>query len=103
MQGEPSQDETPASRWEANWRQIQELNLSDPHAAVARAEAWVEEEANGAAGKSTSAEGRARALRGLAYALRTAGAYERADQAFVEAETAFARLGLDDDAARTKI
>src|SRR5436190_13638205 len=100
MQGDQSEDRGPAERWEANWREIQQLNLSDPHAAVARAEAWLAEED---AGGDPSGEGRALALRGLAYALRTAGSYERADQAFVEAEAAFARLGLDDDDARTKI
>src|SRR5436190_280517 len=100
MQGDQSEDRGPAERWEANWREIQQLNLSDPHAAVARAEAWLAEED---AGGDPSGEGRALALRGLAYALRTAGSYERADQAFVEAEAAFARLGLGDDAARTKI
>jgi CHAT domain-containing protein len=101
MHGNNGPDQTDASRWEANWRQIQELNLSDPHAAVARGEVWLAEET--ATAESGIGEGRARALRGLAYALRTAGAYERADQAFVEAEAAFASLGLDDDAARTRI
>ncbi|HEY7200218.1 MAG TPA: tetratricopeptide repeat protein, partial [Candidatus Dormibacteraeota bacterium] len=48
-------------------------------------------------------EGRARALRAAAYALRFAGIYERAEPRFVEAEEAFAALGLDDDAARTRI
>ena len=82
-------------RWERYWREVQELNLSDPRAAVARAEAWLDEDPAG--------EGRALALRALAYALRTSGTYDRADERFVEAEQAFAALGLDDDAARTRI
>jgi len=95
MQPRPSVNDTTRSRWDASWRQIQDLNLSDPHAAVARAEAWLAEEPSG--------EGRARALRALAYALRTSGAYDRAEPCFVEAEEAFAALGLHDDVARTKI
>src|SRR5581483_9725978 len=82
-------------RWDAAWREVQELNLSDPRAAVARAEAWVAEDPAG--------EGRALALRALAYALRTFGAYDRAERCFLEAEEAFAALGLHDEVARAKI
>src|SRR2546430_13254453 len=82
-------------RWERYWREVQELNLSDPRAAVTRAEAWLDEDVAG--------EGRALALRALAYALRTFGAYERADECFVEVEQAFAELGLHDEVARAKL
>jgi tetratricopeptide (TPR) repeat protein len=95
MGREPVPDLATQQRWERYWHEVQELNLSDPRAAVARAEAWLNEEPAG--------QGRARALRALAYALRTSGAYDRADEHFVEAEQAFAGLGLDDDAARTRI
>jgi CHAT domain-containing protein len=82
-------------RWGQLAREIERLNQTDPHAGVARAEAWLAEETGG--------EGRARALRAAAYALRVAGLYDRAEPRFTEAEEAFAALGLHDDAARTRI
>jgi CHAT domain-containing protein len=90
-----STDETARQRWDALAREIERLNQTDPHAGVARAEGWLADEPGG--------EGRARALRALAYALRVAGLYDRAEPRFCEAEEAFAALGLDDDAARTRI
>ena len=81
--------------WSQLAREIERLNQTDPHAGVARAEAWLAEEADG--------EGRARALRAAAYALRVAGLYDRAEPRFTEAEQAFGALGLHDDAARTRI
>src|SRR6187455_635961 len=81
--------------WSQLAREIERLNQTAPHAGVARAEAWLAEEAGG--------EGRARALRAAAYALRVAGLYDRAEPRFTEAEQAFGALGLHDDAARTRI
>lgn len=82
-------------RWGQLAREIERLNQTDPHAGVARAEAWLADETGG--------EGRARALRAAAYALRVAGLYDRAEPRFTEAEAAFEALNLRDDAARTRI
>ncbi|MCC6174433.1 MAG: CHAT domain-containing protein [Chloroflexi bacterium] len=82
-------------RWSDRAREIDRLNLSDPRAGLALAEAWVAEGAEG--------EGRARALKALAYALRCAGYYDRADTCFLEAERAFTALNLEDEAARVRI
>jgi tetratricopeptide (TPR) repeat protein len=87
--------EVSRARWDLAQREIERLNLTDPRAGAARAEQWLADEPAG--------EGRARALRAVAYALRFAGSYDRAESRFVEAEDAFATLGLDDDAARTRI
>ncbi len=88
-------DEVARQRWEQAAREIEQLNLSDPLAGAARAEAWLAEETGG--------EGRARALRAVAYGLRFAGVYDRCEPRFVEAEDAFVALGMHDDAARTRI
>jgi tetratricopeptide (TPR) repeat protein len=88
-------DDVSRQRWEQAAREIEELNLSDPLAGAARAEAWLAEETGG--------EGRARALRAVAYGLRFAGVYDRCEPRFVEAEEAFIALGMHDDAARTRI
>lgn len=88
-------DEVARRRWELAAREIEQLNLSDPLAGAARAEAWLAEETGG--------EGRARALRAVAYGLRFAGIYDRCEPRFVEAEDAFVELGMHDDAARTRI
>jgi tetratricopeptide (TPR) repeat protein len=88
-------DDTARQRWEQAAREIEQLNLSDPLAGAARAEAWLAEETGG--------EGRARALRAVAYGLRSAGVYDRCEPRFVEAEDAFVALGMHDDAARTRI
>src|SRR2546423_12249070 len=95
MEREQSPELVTRRRWERCWREVQELNLSDPRAAVTRAEAWLDEDVAG--------EGRALALRALAYALRTFGAYERAEHCFLEAEQVFAELGLHDEVARAKL
>src|SRR3954464_7048981 len=88
-------DQKARERWGQHSGEIERLNLQDPHAGAARAEAWLTEETGG--------EGRARGVRGGADALRLPGVYERAEPRFVEAEDAFSALGLDDDAARTRI
>jgi tetratricopeptide (TPR) repeat protein len=92
---EPEPLEAARERWAQTQREIDRLNQADPHAGVARAERWLTEELGG--------EGRARALRALAYALRVSGQYERCEPTFVAAEEAFISLGLEDDAARTRI
>jgi tetratricopeptide (TPR) repeat protein len=88
-------DQRSRERWSQLAGEIERLTQTDPHAGVGRAEAWLADEDAG--------EGRARALLAFANALRFAGLHERAEPVFVEAETAFDALGLDDEAALTRI
>jgi CHAT domain-containing protein/tetratricopeptide (TPR) repeat protein len=88
-------DQKSRERWSQLAGEIERLTQTDPHAGVGRSEAWLADEPAG--------EGRARALLAFANALRFAGLHERAEPVFDEAETAFDALGLDDEAALTRI
>ena len=68
-------DQRSRERWSTLASEIERLNQTDPNTGVARAEAWLGEEASG--------ECRARALLAFANALRFAGLYERAEPEFV--------------------
>ena len=92
---EHASDEAARERWAETAREIEHLTQTDPHAGVARAEAWLADEAG--------LEGRARALLAVANAHRFAGSHDRAELRFAEAEDAFTALGLDDDAALARI
>jgi CHAT domain-containing protein len=93
----PASDPTPADRerWAESAREVERLTQTDPHAGVARAERWLADERD--------AEGRARALSSVANALRWSGAHDRAEPRFAEAESALIALGLEDDAALSRI
>ena len=91
----PGDDQARRAAWEARAADIGRLNLTDPQAAQAQAEAWLADE--------TAPEGRARALKALAYPLRIIGRHDRAAECFTEAEVAFEALGLPDEAARCRI
>jgi CHAT domain-containing protein/tetratricopeptide (TPR) repeat protein len=87
-----------AGHWALVASEIDRLNRSDPAAALARANAWVEaEQADG------SPEGVARALRSHAHAVRFLGQSEQAIREYEEAEARFAALGNFDEEARTQI
>jgi CHAT domain-containing protein len=90
-------DPTPADRerWAETAREVERLTQTDPHAGVVRAEEWLADERD--------AEGRARALSSVANALRWSGNHDRAVPRFAEAEAALMGLGLDDDAALSRI
>jgi CHAT domain-containing protein len=87
-----------AGDWALIAAEIDRLNRSDPAAALARANAWLEaEQAHG------SLEGVARALRSHAHAVRFLGQSEQAIREYEEAEATFAALGNFDEEARTQI
>ena len=86
------------SDWDGLAAEIERLNRSNPREALATAERWLAaEQANG------SAEGYARALRSHAHALLFMGMHEAAVAEYEDAAARFETLGLNGEAARTRI